>query len=96
MRNPQPTEDEIRHALDGNPALHGYQHIVDGPVCGKANEQEGKRQEAIGEVSSLKGKHTSRSWRLARSNQTNNRAKAQNAKARTEKEMPVSKLVGAR
>jgi carbon-monoxide dehydrogenase small subunit len=30
MRNPQPTEDEIRHALDGNLCrCTGYQHIVD-------------------------------------------------------------------
>ncbi len=30
IRNPQPTEDEIRHALDGNLCrCTGYQHIVD-------------------------------------------------------------------
>ena len=30
MRNPQPTEDQIRHALDGNLCrCTGYQHIVD-------------------------------------------------------------------
>jgi carbon-monoxide dehydrogenase small subunit len=30
MRNPQPTEDEIRHALDGNLCrCTGYQHIID-------------------------------------------------------------------
>jgi carbon-monoxide dehydrogenase small subunit len=30
MRNPQPTEDEIRHAIDGNLCrCTGYQHIVD-------------------------------------------------------------------
>jgi aerobic carbon-monoxide dehydrogenase small subunit len=30
LRNPQPTEDEIRHALDGNLCrCTGYQHIVD-------------------------------------------------------------------
>ena len=30
MRNPQPSEDEIRHALDGNLCrCTGYQHIVD-------------------------------------------------------------------
>ena len=30
MRNPQPTESEIRHALDGNLCrCTGYQHIVD-------------------------------------------------------------------
>jgi aerobic carbon-monoxide dehydrogenase small subunit len=30
IRNPQPTEDEIRHAIDGNLCrCTGYQHIVD-------------------------------------------------------------------
>jgi carbon-monoxide dehydrogenase small subunit len=30
MRNPQPAEDEIRHALDGNLCrCTGYQHIID-------------------------------------------------------------------
>ena len=30
MRNPQPTEDEIRHGIDGNLCrCTGYQHIVD-------------------------------------------------------------------
>ena len=30
LRNPQPAEDEIRHALDGNLCrCTGYQHIVD-------------------------------------------------------------------
>jgi carbon-monoxide dehydrogenase small subunit len=30
MRNPQPTDDEIRHAIDGNLCrCTGYQHIVD-------------------------------------------------------------------
>jgi carbon-monoxide dehydrogenase small subunit len=30
MRNPQPTEEEIRHAIDGNLCrCTGYQHIVD-------------------------------------------------------------------
>jgi len=30
MRNPQPTEEQIRHALDGNLCrCTGYQHIVD-------------------------------------------------------------------
>jgi aerobic carbon-monoxide dehydrogenase small subunit len=30
LRNPQPTEDEIRHAIDGNLCrCTGYQHIVD-------------------------------------------------------------------
>ena len=30
MRNPRPTEDEIRHAIDGNLCrCTGYQHIVD-------------------------------------------------------------------
>jgi carbon-monoxide dehydrogenase small subunit len=30
MRNPQPSEDEIRHALDGNLCrCTGYQHIID-------------------------------------------------------------------
>jgi carbon-monoxide dehydrogenase small subunit len=30
MRNPKPTESEIRHALDGNLCrCTGYQHIVD-------------------------------------------------------------------
>lgn len=48
MRNPQPTEDEIRHAIDGNLCrCTGYQHIVDSvQYAAKAMRRggRGKRQ----------------------------------------------------
>jgi carbon-monoxide dehydrogenase small subunit len=48
MRNPQPTEDEIRYALDGNLCrCTGYQHIVDAvQYAAKAMRRRptGKRQ----------------------------------------------------
>jgi aerobic carbon-monoxide dehydrogenase small subunit len=41
LRNPKPTEDEIRHAIDGNLCrCTGYQHIVD------AVQHAGKKQQA--------------------------------------------------
>ena len=44
MRNPQPTENEIRHALDGNLCrCTGYQHIVDA-VQQAAKRIKGKRK----------------------------------------------------
>jgi carbon-monoxide dehydrogenase small subunit len=46
MRNPQPTEDEIRHALDGNLCrCTGYQHIVDSVQYAAKQMSGGKRQE---------------------------------------------------
>jgi aerobic carbon-monoxide dehydrogenase small subunit len=48
MRNPQPTENEIRHAIDGNLCrCTGYQHIVDSvQYAAKAmrRRRTGKRQ----------------------------------------------------
>ena len=50
MRNPQPTEEQIRHALDGNLCrCTGYQHIVDAvQYAAKAKKPKGtgKRQKA--------------------------------------------------
>lgn len=52
MRNPQPTENEIRHALDGNLCrCTGYQHIVDAvqQAATKMKKQAtGRRQLAAG------------------------------------------------
>jgi carbon-monoxide dehydrogenase small subunit len=43
MRNPRPTEDNIRHAIDGNLCrCTGYQHIVD------AVQQAAKRMRQTG------------------------------------------------
>lgn len=51
MRNPKPTEDEIRHALDGNLCrCTGYQHIVEAvQYAAKKMRQKaiGKRQQAV-------------------------------------------------
>ena len=51
-RNPQPTENEIRHALDGNLCrCTGYQHIVDAvqQAAKKMRKQAtGRRQQAAG------------------------------------------------
>ena len=50
MRNPQPTEEQIRHALDGNLCrCTGYQHIVEAvQYAAKAMKRKGtgKRQKA--------------------------------------------------
>jgi carbon-monoxide dehydrogenase small subunit len=50
MRNPQPTEDEIRHAIDGNLCrCTGYQHIVDAvqyAAKGMTRKAKAKRQKA--------------------------------------------------
>jgi aerobic carbon-monoxide dehydrogenase small subunit len=52
MRNAQPKEDEIRHALDGNLCrCTGYQHIVDAvqQAAKKMKKQAtGRRQQAAG------------------------------------------------
>jgi carbon-monoxide dehydrogenase small subunit len=46
MRNPRPSENEIRHALDGNLCrCTGYQHIVDAvQYAAKKMTAKGKRQ----------------------------------------------------
>jgi aerobic carbon-monoxide dehydrogenase small subunit len=55
MRNPQPTEDEIRHALDGNLCrCTGYQHIVDA-VQYAAKAMRRNRQKARQRTISRKG-----------------------------------------
>ena len=62
MRNPQPTESEIRHALDGNLCrCTGYQHIVDAvQYAAKAmrGRPMGKRQ--VKEQSRAKAQRTPR------------------------------------
>ena len=62
MRNPQPTESEIRHALDGNLCrCTGYQHIVDAvQYAAKAMRRRpmGKRQ--VKEQSRAKAQRTPR------------------------------------
>jgi aerobic carbon-monoxide dehydrogenase small subunit len=61
LRNPQPTENEIRHALDGNLCrCTGYQHIVDAvqQAAKKMKKQAtGRRQKAAG------GKQKVAGWR---------------------------------
>jgi aerobic carbon-monoxide dehydrogenase small subunit len=48
MRNPQPTDDEIRHAIDGNLCrCTGYQHIVDAvQYAAKAMKRGGRGKRA--------------------------------------------------
>jgi len=48
IRNPKPTENEIRHALDGNLCrCTGYQHIVDAvQYAAKRMRTEAKSQKA--------------------------------------------------
>jgi carbon-monoxide dehydrogenase small subunit len=62
MRNPQPTEREIRHAIDGNLCrCTGYQHIVDAvQYAAKAMRRRpmGKRQ--VKEQSRAKAQRTPR------------------------------------
>ena len=62
MRNPQPTESEIRHAIDGNLCrCTGYQHIVDAvQYAAKAmrGRPMGKRQ--VKEQSRAKAQRTPR------------------------------------
>jgi len=59
-RNPKPTENEIRHALDGNLCrCTGYQHIVDAVQMAvkKINRKPiGSRQKAVGKNTTAKGK----------------------------------------
>ena len=48
LRNPKPTEDEIRHAIDGNLCrCTGYQHIIDA-VQYAAKKQRAVKQRAVG------------------------------------------------
>jgi aerobic carbon-monoxide dehydrogenase small subunit len=60
MRNPQPTENEIRHALDGNLCrCTGYQHIVDAvqQAAKKMKKQAtGRRQKAAGGKQKVAGR----------------------------------------
>jgi carbon-monoxide dehydrogenase small subunit len=60
MRNPQPTENEIRHALDGNLCrCTGYQHIVDAvQMAAKKMGRKaiGSRQKAVGKKTKTKRK----------------------------------------
>jgi aerobic carbon-monoxide dehydrogenase small subunit len=47
-RNPKPTEDEIRHAIDGNLCrCTGYQHIIDA-VQYAAKKPRAAKQQAVG------------------------------------------------
>jgi carbon-monoxide dehydrogenase small subunit len=57
MRNPRPTEDKIRHAIDGNLCrCTGYQHIVDSVQY--AAKQMGRK--TTGKRLNVKGKEKSR------------------------------------
>jgi carbon-monoxide dehydrogenase small subunit len=67
MRSPNPREEEIRHALDGNLCrCTGYQHIVDAVQCaarkmkqkraGKTQKAARKRQQAVRSRQSRKAK----------------------------------------
>ena len=60
MRNPQPTENEIRHALDGNLCrCTGYQHIVDAvqQAAKKMKKQAtGRRQQTAGGKQKVAGR----------------------------------------
>jgi carbon-monoxide dehydrogenase small subunit len=48
LRNPKPTEDEIRRAIDGNLCrCTGYQHIIDA-VQYAAKKPRAAKQQAVG------------------------------------------------